>query len=92
MSIVIAVILLILVFENTMIMFMMATITSNTKKETLEEISFKEISDAEKKEIIETYLRETERDKFKRFAEYMINDYDKYEANENIVRNSHSDK
>lgn len=87
MSIVIAVILLILVFENTMIMFMMATITSNTKKETLEEIS-----DTEKKEIIETYLRETERDKFKRFAEYMINDYDKYETNENFVRNSHSDK
>ena len=87
MNIVIAVILLILVFENTMIMFMMATIASDKQKE-----SFEKIKDEEKQELINDYLRNTEREKFKKFAEYMINDYDKYEANENFVRNSHSDK
>lgn len=87
MNIVIAVILLILVFENTMIMFMLATIASDNKENAIEKIK-----DEEKEKLINDYLRDKEQEKFKQFAEYMMKDYDKYEANKNFVGNSHSDK
>ena len=87
MNIVIAVILLILVFENTMIMFMLATIASDNKENAIEKIK-----DEEKEKLINDYLRDKEQEKFKQFAEYMMKDYDKYEANKNFVGSSHSDK
>ena len=87
MNIVIAVILLILVFENTMIMFMLATIASDNKENAIEKIK-----DEEKEKLINDYLRDKEQEKFKQFAEYMMKDNDKYETNKNFVGSIHSDK
>lgn len=80
MSIVILIILIFLLIENTMIMFMIAALVNNKNKP-------QEYTESE----VQKINRDIEQKKFNIFAEYMMNGYDKYDANKNFV-DSHSTK
>ena len=79
MTIVILIILVFLLIENTMIMLMIATLVGNKNKSQYTESEVHKIN------------RDIEQKKFNIFADYMMNGYDKYDVNKNFV-DSHSTK